>query len=267
MIQFYAMGTNSYDPSAKSNESLYINNFGYYRNLNQKITLLRQGGRTDFLLLYVANGEIRTKDSTLSSGDFYVYYPNERQDYSYSANEGSLYYWIHYVGWDAPSLLSQGYHSSNGRESEINTLFQLITDALTHANEQHSDYSISLLRSLCKLLSMPKNIKYPFSRAIALLEDVKSSHTTKELADIYGITPEHFIRSFKKSYRKTPAAYKTANRISYAKGFLQDTKLSIGKIAELCGYSDALYFARIFKKAEGISPSEYRRKSINGITS
>lgn len=263
MIQFYAMGRNAYDPSAMADENLYINNFGYYRNLNQRIDNLHKGGRTDYLLLYVSSGSIRAGDFMLSGGDFYVYYPNEEQDYSYLAEDGSLYYWIHYVGREAHNLLSQGYHTSNERHGEINNLFALITDALSHANEQHTEYSISLLRSLSQLLSMPKNIKYPFSRAISMLEDVKDTHTAKELAALYGITPEHFIRSFKKSYQKTPARYRTAHRIQAAKNLLQDTRLSVGIIAELCGYSDALYFARIFKKSEGISPSEYRRKGVN----
>ena len=47
-------------------------------------------------------------------------------------------------------------------------------------------------------------------------------------------------------------------RIAHAKELLRDPALSIKEICILSGYSDPNYFSRIFKKQEGVTPSEYR---------
>ena len=45
-----------------------------------------------------------------------------------------------------------------------------------------------------------------------------------------------------------------------AKELLDSTNWQIQEISEKVGYEDQLNFSRIFRKYEGISPSEYRRK-------
>jgi len=39
---------------------------------------------------------------------------------------------------------------------------------------------------------------------------------------------------------------------------------SISEIAELCGYDDALYFSRVFKKSFGCSPSAFAKNRQPG---
>lgn len=40
------------------------------------------------------------------------------------------------------------------------------------------------------------------------------------------------------------------------------TSLPIGEIAEQCGYTDYRVFTKAFKKAEGSTPSQYRREFL-----
>jgi YesN/AraC family two-component response regulator len=49
-------------------------------------------------------------------------------------------------------------------------------------------------------------------------------------------------------------------RILLAKKLLRKTNSSIIEISNSVGYNDALYFSRIFKKKEGISPLAYRKQ-------
>jgi AraC-like DNA-binding protein len=74
------------------------------------------------------------------------------------------------------------------------------------------------------------------------------------------MTPEHFIRSFKRAYGRTPQNYRIHYLILQAKSLLSDTRLSVSGIANICGYSDQYYFSRLFKKHTGVTPSEYRRR-------
>jgi AraC-like DNA-binding protein len=36
------------------------------------------------------------------------------------------------------------------------------------------------------------------------------------------------------------------------------SEYTVSQIAEACGYSDPLYFSRVFKKYFGVAPSEYK---------
>ena len=53
--------------------------------------------------------------------------------------------------------------------------------------------------------------------------------------------------------------YLTHTRLQAAEGLLEDTDLSIGEIAERCGFSEANHFGNVFRRWNGVSPSQYRK--------
>ena len=70
---------------------------------------------------------------------------------------------------------------------------------------------------------------------------------------------DYLRKAFKKEIGTSPLEYLTIRRIDLAKSMLSSNPkgYSIGEIAEKCGYSDALYFSRVFKKCVGVSPRAY----------
>ena len=74
------------------------------------------------------------------------------------------------------------------------------------------------------------------------------------------MSPSHLSRTFKKATSGSLTEYINKERISKAKELLQNTNLLTYEIAEAVGYKDATYFSSIFRKYEGISPSEYKAK-------
>ena len=67
--------------------------------------------------------------------------------------------------------------------------------------------------------------------------------------------------NFRQEFGITIAQYIMEKRIRLAKKRLTETEAPIAEIAESCGFSDLAYFSRCFRKATGLSPSEYRRSS------
>ena len=84
--------------------------------------------------------------------------------------------------------------------------------------------------------------------------------TLDELADTFYINKFYLTRLFKEQFGVSISTYLLGQRITHAKKLLRFSNYSMEKIAQECGMNDANYFSRMFKKVEGISPGEYRRK-------
>ena len=71
---------------------------------------------------------------------------------------------------------------------------------------------------------------------------------------------EYLTRLFKKEMGMTPRQYLVDRRLENAASSLalMDGSLSISEVARQCGFSDALYFSKVFKQRYGVSPKNYR---------
>lgn len=63
---------------------------------------------------------------------------------------------------------------------------------------------------------------------------------------------------FKEECGSTLAEYVRGLRIDHACFLLSHTRLTIQEIAQMCGYDDYFYFARLFRNARGMSATEFR---------
>ena len=84
----------------------------------------------------------------------------------------------------------------------------------------------------------------------------------EEIADASGYSRYHFSRQFKQATGMAPAEYVTNLRLQHAIDLLTDTDLAIKEIAGRVGFNGSNYFCRAFRKHTGISPGEYRHRSL-----
>ena len=82
--------------------------------------------------------------------------------------------------------------------------------------------------------------------------------TLSELADSVSLSKEQFCRFFKGAFRSTPIQYLNQYRINRSISLLRETSLSIIDIAIEVGFDSSNYFAISFKKATGMTPSQFR---------
>lgn len=85
--------------------------------------------------------------------------------------------------------------------------------------------------------------------------------STAGIAQAFGYSESYFIRFFKRGMDVTPITYIMNRRLEYAKTLLQTTDLTIEAIAFETGFDDPNYFARVFRKQTGYTPSCYRNNS------
>ncbi|WP_332696041.1 response regulator transcription factor [Halalkalibacter lacteus] len=80
----------------------------------------------------------------------------------------------------------------------------------------------------------------------------------QDIADRFFLSREYISRKFKQEFQETITDYVTNIRIKKAKDLLENPYLKIYEVAEAVGYQNDKYFIKVFKKIEGITPSEFR---------
>ncbi|MEW6475309.1 MAG: GlxA family transcriptional regulator [Actinomycetota bacterium] len=79
------------------------------------------------------------------------------------------------------------------------------------------------------------------------------------LARRVNMSPRHFARLFRSETGVSPGRYVEQARIETARRRLEESEQSVEAIAAACGFGSAGNFRRVFAKAMGVSPFEYRR--------
>ena len=90
----------------------------------------------------------------------------------------------------------------------------------------------------------------------------KEKLTLEQLAEEVNVNKYYLAHAFKQEYGISPINYLIACRIREGKRLLTETDLSLSQIAGILGFSSASYFSQSFRKAEGISPVEYRKLNV-----
>ena len=83
--------------------------------------------------------------------------------------------------------------------------------------------------------------------------------TTTTLAKTLHLSQSHFCHIFKDVFGVSAKEYLISIRIQKACELLRTSSMSITDIAFNCGFTDANYFARTFRRLKGKSPSEYKK--------
>ena len=82
-----------------------------------------------------------------------------------------------------------------------------------------------------------------------------------ELAEISALSKTHLGRAFKEASGKTPHGYLIWLRIEQAKRLLETSRMPILEIADKCGFGQPQYFATVFHREVGMTPTAWRRQT------
>ena len=81
----------------------------------------------------------------------------------------------------------------------------------------------------------------------------------ESLAVKQAVNKNYLSTRFHKEVGMTVTDYINLTRVRRSLKLLSGTALSMPEIAERCGFSDANYYTRVFKKVHGSTPNEYRK--------
>ena len=89
-------------------------------------------------------------------------------------------------------------------------------------------------------------------------EHYHSELSMQDVARAMNYSEAYFCKLFKQCFKVNFSAYLNEFRVEKARELLATTRLSVREVSVACGYSDSNYFARVFKRITGQTPSEYR---------
>ncbi len=98
----------------------------------------------------------------------------------------------------------------------------------------------------------------------AVIEHIRRNLTepiaVQRLCELAGMSRSSFYRAFTDQFGMGPNQLVLQERVNYAKKLLQQEDVAIKEVCYAAGFSDPNYFARIFKKMEGVTPGQFRAK-------
>ncbi len=263
-----------------SQEKIEINSCGELR-INYDSHIMRQEGRNDYQLIYICEGycivNVNGNIEIAYPGDCIIYRPGERQDYLLAKKAQPRTYWIHFNGIVCQEMFEKlALQSCNiVRTAQNREIEHLISRICKYYNLKISNYELicsGLMQSALALISnefhgeianSTANGADKISELISRIKMVPNLRiTVSECADFCCMSKPHFTRTFKKITGMAPMQFILSIRIERAKELLNFTDKSITDISEASGFGDQNYFARIFKKTVGITPTQYRKTKV-----
>lgn len=123
-----------------------------------------------------------------------------------------------------------------------------------------SGCAYNLLMKLLRLQgSEPSGYSLLVEAAVGLIdEEFAYLEGLDDLAARLEVSKPHLIRTFTREVGVSPGKYITHARIEYAKLLLSEPGMSISFAAEASGFAGANYFAKVFRRETGLSPSEFQ---------
>ena len=82
--------------------------------------------------------------------------------------------------------------------------------------------------------------------------------TVKNIAAVARITPNHFSTIFSKATGVPFTTFLLDQRVALAKQWLRDLTLHVNEVGKRAGFPDGGYFTRRFRKATGMTPTQWR---------
>lgn len=160
-------------------------------------------------------------------------------------------------------------------KQDVDFLEQLFTRGIVEIQKTNG-YSIELLRALLDGILTTCASIYPYDDYVLkgkghilvkkffqlVEENYHKNLTVSQYADIMAITANHLTQTVNQLTGKTSLEIIKAKQILEIKRLLVHTNLSVQEIAQRLSFQDQSYFAKYFKRATGMSPKQYRLKSM-----
>lgn len=267
-IMFFERNICQFIPISKANDSLHPLNFV----LELKSPTVKDEELSVFRLHFVLEGSAILKNRhgefALEQNDVFICAPSKK--YSLLPIKDFKYAYVSFFGIRA-SALTDKYNVN-----ELNCVFKNMSELKNlWSNALPVPEEMTALRAESVIL-------YTFSAIgarkcemdLSSMQQSAASEARKHIDSHFSDTdlslvstcqylsysPKYLSTAFSKKYGTTFSKYLCSVRLEHARSLLDRGHTSIKTVAFTCGFTDPLYFSKVFKSKTGLSPREYVKK-------
>lgn len=203
----------------------------------------------------------------------YIFLRAGEEHFGHMPSRGRLsYLWVHVKGPAALETTNGGgaiCFPEKGRPSRLLRVTERFRQLLEMSLEEPACPG-AMMDCACRLLLMelsracaadPAQKQSP--AILAAMEWIRSHYhqpfTVAELAASVGYQPDYMSALFKRSTGASIVQYTNQLRLRMARALLTNYDITIKEAACSCGFPDEKYFMRLFKRAEGMTPTAFRK--------
>jgi AraC-like DNA-binding protein len=234
-------------------------------------------------ICYLARGRqtytVNAIEYTLTGGDIYFTLPDELHGTGSNPEEKSVLYWVLINFDNADNFLYMDVKESHrflnllgtlkNRKTKGNLKFKGFLDKIINVYYSDSEFKKPLIQSyitefLCAVIELEKGVSSSISDDIQkTLEfiglNIKEKITIEELSELINLSMSRFKQKFRQETGIPPGEYILREKVNRTEEIIKSTKRNITDIAYEFGFSSSHYFATVFKRITGKTPTEFRK--------
>lgn len=221
--------------------------------------------------------ELNGRTHSIMPGQAAVLYPDESHHY-YPESETWIISWVSFGGYQLRDLLGKMHIKASGvydvenperLKEKVKKAVTLLTEQTTVSRMESSVLVYSIILDCYYLFHKQGDLLYKESAsaltpALNIIRDeYRRSISLEELASACSLSVQHFCRVFKDSLSYRPSEYINSIRIMKSvELLLNHPDMKIQDITERTGFKSESYFCMVFKKKEGMTPGQFRKKHL-----
>lgn len=257
-----------------------INICGYnYRHDSDFLVDRPMGGRDYMLLIIRSPGQIRLRGRThYVEKNAVILYNKGTPQYFGAHNAEYINDWVSFELDDDDMALCESIgiqFDTVWEHFDVNQLSRFIKQLSIEqwADNPNADASESfllrlLLLKLADFISKPKATASKIDVRLQALRQKIYEHpeqdwSTESICQSLSISPSYLYYAYKKILGTTIKADVVTSRLEYSKRLLAYSNYSVSEISHMVGYENDVHYMYMFKKATGLTPSQYRKSVAN----
>lgn len=216
------------------------------------------------------------KKQKVTAGTMILLFPDEWHSYAPDSSTGWGEYWVGFRGLHIDNRVKKGFFSPKEPLHNIgvsSSIVGLYEDIMRIAQKEKAGYqqmiSSIVLSILGTVYYKSKNEQYTDSYIVDKINEarniiknnVEKTVAQEEVAQKLGMGYSWYRRMFKEYTGVSPAQYHLQQKLMKAKELLTTTHKNISEIAYSLHFDNVCQFSTFFKKKEGITPSEFRKRT------
>jgi AraC-like DNA-binding protein len=224
-------------------------------------------------LILVRTGTLVLREEStlfmLEAGDALILWPERLHEGAAPYRPDTSFYWLHFRVGHSDAIENSTYIPQYCRLPEPLRLIELFSRFLDDQENGRLErsYSAALVRLMLLEIALQNSVRFsPDNRGQQLAAQAQASITrnfrqplsTSLIARKLHCNPDYLGRIYRHTFGCSPTEAIHSARMKHAKSLLLLTTMTVNEIALACGYEDADYFRKIFRRYFDMQPRRFR---------